>query len=548
MAGEITLRELSQELRDKIENCQGSGSIEADMVVESNEKQFISAQEKLDLADLKTLNIKNGEAEGSIRTTGTKEESSTYKMGDFAFAEGLSTVAKGDYSHAEGEGTMANSGCSHAEGGYTEANGICSHAEGEETVASGRGAHTEGYATEAIGDYSHAEGEGTIAKGYYSHAEGYYTAANGPSSHAEGTETNASGHYSHAEGYATIASYSCAHAEGENTVASGSCSHAEGIETTAMGIYSHAEGSCSVASGSCSHAEGSDTAANGASSHAEGNSTIASGSCSHAEGYATTASTYCSHVMGRFNVLPTGSANSYTSTGGAFLIGNGSSGSAKSNAFRVTFDGKVYGLSAFNSSGADYAEYFEWLDGNQDNEERIGRFVTLDGDKIKLANDGDFVLGIISGNPSVIGNSVDDQWNGMYVRDKFGRLQYEEIEVETEYETIPAVTRTIIDENGNKTLVEVRPERTMCIREGGTEIRAMLNPNYDSNSVYIPRSQRQEWDIVGMLGQLVVIDDGSCEVNGYCKCGIDGVATKSENEGYRVLKRIDDNTILVIFR
>ena len=42
-----------------------------------------------------------------------------------------------------------------------------------------------------------------------------------------------------------------------------------------------------------------------------------------------------------------------------------------------------------------------------------------------------------------------------------------------------------------------------------------------------------------MLGKLLVYDDGTCEVGGYCKPNKDGIATKSES-GYRVmLKKID---------
>ena len=95
--------------------------------------------------------------------------------------------------------------------------------------------------------------------------------------------------------------------------------------------------------------------------------------------------------------MQTGGGTNNT-TGDAMVIGNGTELSARSNAFRVTFAGAVYGVGSFHTSGADYSEYFEWDDGNPDAEDRVGRFVTLEGDKLKLAGPGDYLLGIVSGN------------------------------------------------------------------------------------------------------------------------------------------------------
>lgn len=396
---------------------------------------------------------------------------------------------------------------------------------------------SEGEGTQASGVCSHAEGGFSKAIGDYSHAEGHYNDAKGYSSHAEGNSTEAISNCSHAEGYNTVANGNYSHAEGSTTEAIGRCSHAEGSETVASGDYSHAEGRLAVASGDYSHAEGYKTVASGSYSHAEGCDTTASGRYSHAEGRNTTAESYLVHVQGQYNKLNDGTQGSYSATNNAFVIGNGSSTDTKSNAFRVTFDGKTYGLSAFNSTGADYAEYFEWVDGNLNNEDRIGYFVTLENDKIRLANSSDdFILGIISANSSVIGNSEEDAWKDMYMRDKYGRLIYEDIEVEAEYEEIKD-----LNADGEEEI------KTIVKREAGVERHIKLNPDYDPNRVYAPRSVRQEWDVVGMLGQIIVNDDGTCQVNGYCKCNNDSIATASDT-GYRVMKRIDEKTILILFK
>ena len=121
-------------------------------------------------------------------------------------------------------------------------------------------------------------------------------------------------------------------------------------------------------------------------------------------------------VIGQKNTEGT-AGKAVSTTGDAFIIGNGSS-SATSNAFRVTYAGAVYGQAAYNTSGADYAEYFEWLDKNPNNEDRVGLFVTIYDGKIRIAQPNEYILGVVSANPCVIGNS-DMEWNGKFLKDKF---------------------------------------------------------------------------------------------------------------------------------
>ncbi len=69
------------------------------------------------------------------------------------------------------------------------------------------------------------------------------------------------------------------------------------------------------------------------------------------------------------------------------------------NEFKFSGDGNGTCDGAWTGGGADYAEYFEWLDGNPDNEDRVGITVTLDSGKIRKAEEGDTLLGVISANP-----------------------------------------------------------------------------------------------------------------------------------------------------
>ena len=248
---------------------------------------------------------------------------SSQAKGWYSHAEGLSTNANGPYSHAEGNGAQSAGTGSHAEGNGAQSAGTYSHAEGSATIASGLGSHTEGAVTTTSGNYSHAEGYLASAQGDYSHAEGQSTKTTGQSSHAEGQYTLATGVAAHTEGYFTTASVQYAHAEGTYTQATGIAAHSEGNTTLAQGGYSHAEGYYTTSSGNYSHAEGSGSKATGVASHAEGSNTTAQGDYSHAEGLGTVSSGSYQHVQGQYNIS--------SSAQSAFIVGNGTSTSARSN-------------------------------------------------------------------------------------------------------------------------------------------------------------------------------------------------------------------------
>lgn len=377
-----------------------------------------------------------------------------------------------------------------------------------------------------------------IAYGLYSHAEGNNTLAFGETSHAEGSGANPLGTVT-ITGNAGATTYTCSedikgYEVGEVLKYGNKYSIITAIDInnkkiTVQNTLSDNEGvtnaSASVhcgATGMWSHTEGLGTRADGMASHAEGEGTLASGDSSHAAGLKTEALDY-QYVIGHYNRNGT-AGNSSGTTGDAFIIGHGTP-SFKSNAFRVTYAGKPYTLSSMNTSGADYAEFFEWLDANPNNEDRRGYFVTLDGDKIKIAEPGDYILGIISALPSVVGNS-DENWRGRYVLDEFGGFITEEFEYEEE----------IVDKETGEIKTVIK-----------TGTRYKENPEYNPTLSYIQREDRPEWDTVGMMGVLAVRDDGTCQVNGYCQVSEGGVATASEN-GYRVIKRVNENVVKVVFR
>jgi hypothetical protein len=123
-------------------------------------------------------------------------------------------------------------------------------------------------------------------------------------------------------------------------------------------------------------------------------------------------------------------------------------------------DGQAFADGSWNGGGADYAEYFEWADGNINNEDRRGYSVSLINDKIKIAEEGETVFGVVSGNPSVVGDDAPMKWAGKYLKDDFGSY--------------------IRDEDGYR----------------------VLNPEYDEEAEYVSRESRPEWSTIGLMGKL----------------------------------------------
>lgn len=310
------------------------------------------------------------------------------------------------------------------------------------------------------------------------------------------------GDFSHAEGFWTKAMGVCSHAEGQATDAIGNNTHAEGANTKASGNSSHAQGVGTIASGDYSHAEGGDTEASGNYSHAGGFMSAASGSCSFVHGSYTTADAY-NFVIGKFNKATT-AASLAENTGDLFVVGSGLQSGAKSNALRVTAAGDVMGVKAYAATGADICHLIEWKDGNPNAEDRRGFFVTLDGDKIRIATSkDDYILGAISSTPSLICNASTDDWHGKFETDEYG-------------------------------------ER--ILENGAYKLSDEFDENQDDD--YINRIERPEWGIVGHSGIVTVRDDGTCEVNSYCMPNDNGKATKSET-GYRVMKRLSKNLVQI---
>jgi hypothetical protein len=155
-----------------------------------------------------------------------------------------------------------------------------------------------------------------------------------------------------------------------------------------------------------------------------------------------------------------------------FLVADSDSSGSSDTEFKLRGDGQAYADGSWNGGGADYAEYFEWSDGNPDEEDRRGISVVLDSDQIRPAVDGEDPIGVISGNPSVVGDAAWNKWSGKYLRDDYGTYILEDYEV--------------VNDEGENVIQQ----------------RRKLNPAYDPDQEYVNREDRPEWDCVGLMGKL----------------------------------------------
>jgi len=162
---------------------------------------------------------------------------------------------------------------------------------------------------------------------------------------------------------------------------------------------------------------------------------------------------------------------------------------------------------AYSSTGADYAEYFESKDGDAI---AIGTTVKLDGDKVVACGEGETPIGVVRpyGNSVVIGNSAPLRWQSKYLKDDYGAYILEEYTVtawepsedeETEFRHIYHTDKIPSD-------LTVPDDADVVSKEddGSKLMRRKENPDYDKSKTYTPRMKRDEWCLIGLLGQMPI--------------------------------------------
>lgn len=186
-----------------------------------------------------------------------------------------------------------------------------------------------------------------------------------------------------------------------------------------------------------------------------------------------------------------------------------------------------------------FCEMYEFSD-ESSIDSKYGKFVQFDPenpDKIILCKDPEKVLGITSIN-SLIDSDDPEYWAASFLRNEYGdaymkkeilsigEKQYDQVNEMSYIATKPYINFTPIETEG-----------------------------LDKSIKYVKRSNRKEWVRVNLMGKCIVEDNGKCIPGKYCtiykgkdkkRQGTAIPATLKSTIKYYVLKRISDNTILIL--
>ncbi|WP_210133672.1 peptidase G2 autoproteolytic cleavage domain-containing protein [Staphylococcus sp. GDY8P131P] len=275
-----------------------------------------------------------------------------------------------------------------------------------------------------------------------------------------------------------------------------------GFSGGSTGAAAVAQRSAVIAStgGSYAHSDRSWLAGVGAGSHAHGSRSSVMNSLESE----TLPGAYCQTIVNSRGVKSPGNYH--------FLLGYGTDGAKYENTTidMSTISGniKTKGTVSSGQNFGDYAEYFESQSGQ---EIKNGYIVTLDGRYIRKANSNDTPIGVISGTAGVILGDQMFHHKDKFLKDEFGVTQTE------------LQTKEWQDDEGNWYSEEVDVP--------------IPNPEYvEYADEYIDRSNRPEWNVVGLMGQVYTRIDSTVSVNDYIKPN-KGVGTKDNNNGfYKVLE------------
>ena len=183
------------------------------------------------------------------------------------------------------------------------------------------------------------------------------------------------------------------------------------------------------------------------------------------------------------------------------FIGAGS----KRFTFDLDYGGHAYFDGTLSQNNYDYAEYFEWEDGNPSNEDRRGYsvFVNSNGkiEKATSETSTSDIIGVISGTAAIIGDAAVYDWQGRYEIDEWGTRRREQI-TQVSWTDIDGTKHSYADENDVPSGIVVPDDASRRIHH-----RYIESSTYDSSQAYVPRDQRREWGIVGLLGKVRVRND-----------------------------------------
>ena len=259
---------------------------------------------------------------------------------------GYIAVARGNYSTSIGKSSVANGANSFALGNQSKA-------QANDSYAFGTGAQATGKLSFALGsvgvDSTGAPTGQTVASGMGAFALGFGSIASAQGAFTFGVSDSAAGPFSLAMGYATRSRGLFSTTMGAGTIVEspGWCATATGVLTKAGNWAAVAFGDQTYAKGHTSFATGFKTTAGAQLSSTFGDQTTTNGYASVAMGYNTTAQAFGSLAIGRYNLI-SGATNLWSADDPVFVIGNGTSAAARSNAMTVYKSGAADIASSIN--------------------------------------------------------------------------------------------------------------------------------------------------------------------------------------------------------
>ena len=183
-----------------------------------------------------------------------------------------------------------------------------------------------------------------------------------------------------------------------------------------------------------------------------------------------------------------------------------------------------------------YSEMYEWSELFNYNIVPFGRFVTFskkESGKIILANDNDFIIGVITINSACVSDDPNE-WQGKYLCNQYGDILLEEKNI--------GHAENAYDDNE-----EFKYIKTVYNKQVGP----VINEHYNNKLSYVKRSNRNEWVRVNLLGKCIVVDDGTLNAGDWCTVGKDGIATHVHMHSinrYYVIDRLTEETIMIFFK
>ena len=104
--------------------------------------------------------------------------------------------------------------------------------------------------------------------------------------------------------------------------------------------------------------------------------------------------------------------------------------------------------------------------------------VSLENGKVRPSLDGEKILGVVSETAGIVLGESSFNWSDKYLKNEFGGLIYEERD----------------------------------FGDGIIESVPKLNPDFDESYKYKSRSDRKEWNVIGLVGQLLIRVDDTVKV------------------------------------